>query len=236
MRSSSRSMLTRPSARASGAPGQVWMPCPNARCWRALARSTSNSSGSRSGAGRGWRRRSAPSPWCPAGMSTPPTVVGTRRQPEVALDRALEAQRLLDEVRDAVAVVAEQLLELRVARRSAGARSRAGARWSPGRRRTGWRRCRTTSITSGIEPSGNVAVARPVSTSSARLAPPVLDVRGEPLVEELERAVRHRVAVGAPDSAAAAPSARCGTSRGPPRARRAGRRSRASRTASRTRG
>ena len=34
-------MLTRPSARASGAPGQVWTPCPNAMCWRAFARSGS---------------------------------------------------------------------------------------------------------------------------------------------------------------------------------------------------
>ena len=41
MRSSSRSMLTRASARASGAPGHVWTPWPNAMCWRALARSTS---------------------------------------------------------------------------------------------------------------------------------------------------------------------------------------------------
>ena len=38
-------MLTRASARASGAPGHVWTPWPNAMCCRAFARSTSNSSG-----------------------------------------------------------------------------------------------------------------------------------------------------------------------------------------------
>ena len=38
-------MLMRPSARARGEPGHVWMPNPNARWWRALARSTRNSVG-----------------------------------------------------------------------------------------------------------------------------------------------------------------------------------------------
>ena len=60
---------------------------------------------------------------------------------------------------------------------------------------------RTTSMTSGVEPSGNVAVARPGQHVVARLAPAVLDVVGELLVEELERAVRQRVVAGAADRA-----------------------------------
>ena len=59
---------------------------------------------------------------------------------------------------------------------------------------------RATSMASGIVPSGNVAVAMPVITSSRGVAPAVLDVRGELLVEELERVVRERLGAGAPDA------------------------------------
>ena len=48
---------------------------------------------------------------------------------------------------------------------------------------------RTTSMTSGSEPSGKVAVREAGEHVAARLAAPVLDVRREPVVEELERAV-----------------------------------------------
>ena len=41
--------------------------------------------------------------------------------------------------------------------------------------------------TSGSDPSGKVAVASPVSTSSRGCRPPVLDVAAELRVEELER-------------------------------------------------
>ena len=48
---------------------------------------------------------------------------------------------------------------------------------------------RTASMTSGMEPSGNVAVASPVSTSSRRLASAVRDVLGELVVQPRERGV-----------------------------------------------
>ena len=86
------------------------------------------------------------------------------RQAEVALDRALEAQALLDEVRDAGGVLAEPLLDV--------GRSPIICNAEPSRRTVvSWpaentlAATRTTSITSGIEPSGKVAVASPVSTS-----------------------------------------------------------------------
>ncbi len=69
---------------------------------------------------------------------------------------------------------------------------------------------RATSMGSGIEPSGNVAVAMPGHHVVARIAPAVLDVRGELLVEELERVVRQRVALGAA-AHRARPAARPGT-------------------------
>ena len=105
-------MLTRPSARASGAPGQVCTPCPNAMCWRAfgavddeLVRVLEAARVAVRGAGEHHHRR--------AGRDVD-AADGRRdaRQPEVALDRALEPQRLLDEVRDARAVVAQELLEV----------------------------------------------------------------------------------------------------------------------------
>ncbi len=46
------------------------------------------------------------------------------------------------------------------------------------------------SFTSGVEPSGKVAVARPLNTSCRGFCATVLDVPAEPLVEELERLVR----------------------------------------------
>ena len=46
---------------------------------------------------------------------------------------------------------------------------------------------RATSIASGSEPSGKLAVASPVRTSSRGSLAPRLDVRAEAVVEELQR-------------------------------------------------
>ena len=59
---------------------------------------------------------------------------------------------------------------------------------------------RTTSMTSGVEPSGNVARARLGEDVVAGLAASVLDVRREPVVQELQRRVAER-ALGAADGA-----------------------------------
>ena len=70
-----RSRLTRPSTRAIPAPGQVWIPRPNVRCSRTLGRSRRNSSGFSNWLGS---RLAAPGiiiMVVPAGVGTSPTVV-----------------------------------------------------------------------------------------------------------------------------------------------------------------
>ena len=185
-------MLMRASARASGAPGQVWMPWPNAMCWRALARSSRNSARvlelarvAVGGAVEHHQRR--------AGRDLDAAdVVGTRVQAEVALDRALEPQALLDEVRDELAVGRAAAAAARGARRaicSAVVEQPDGGllaggeqvRGDPhdvddlGQRAVGERR--------GGE-AGHHVVARLARRSSM--------YAGELLVEELQRLVRHR--------------------------------------------
>ena len=56
-------------------------------------------------------------------------------------------------------------------------------------------------MTSGSEPSGKVAVARPGQDVVGGVLPPILDVVGEARVEELQRAVRHRLARAADGAA-----------------------------------
>ena len=123
----------------------------------------------------------------PAGMSTPPTVVGPPGQPEVALDRALHAQALLDEVRDALAVARSSCCRSGFSPIiwNAVASSRTVVSWPAEKRLAA---TRTTSMTSGMEPSGKVAVASAGEHVRRGLAPPVLDVGRETVVEELERA------------------------------------------------
>ena len=99
---------TRASARASGAPGQVWTPRPNAMWWRALARATSKTAGSSK-----WRGSRLAAPFISMNVDAgrhvdPADRDRDPREPEVALDGALDAQRLLDEVRDAVTLAAQQ--------------------------------------------------------------------------------------------------------------------------------
>ena len=107
-------MVMRPSARASGAPGHVCAPWPNARCWRALARSTWNSVGILEAAGIAVRGAVDDHDGGARGDLDAAELRRHAREPEVALHRALDAQALLDEVRDELAVLAQQLLELLV--------------------------------------------------------------------------------------------------------------------------
>ena len=112
VRSSSRSSPTRVSARASGAPGQLWMPRPNARCWRAFLRvgvelvRLVEAARIAVGSAVDHHHRRARAQLVVAD--------GDRRarQPEVALHGALVAQRLLDEVRQQAAVLAHRLLDV----------------------------------------------------------------------------------------------------------------------------
>ena len=157
-------MLMRASARASGPPGQAWGPRPKARCSLAFSRSMWNSAGSSKRRGS---RPAAPLTTItvvPAGISTPPTVAARAGKPEVALDRTLDPQDSST----------KPGMRSRSSRSSSWSSGRSPISWNAAaRRRTvvSWpaentlAATRTTSITSGVDPSGKVAVASPVSTS-----------------------------------------------------------------------
>ena len=114
---------------------------------------------------RGARRRTITV--VPAGMSTPPTVVGTRdsrKSPLIGLSN-----------RNVSSTKFGMRSRLGVQQRLRD-RGRSPSSWSADASRRTVVSCpaanrfaatRTTSMTSGSEPSGNVAVARPVITSSA---------------------------------------------------------------------
>ena len=127
----------------------------------------------------------------PAGIGHAAELRRHAREPEVALHRALDAQALFDEVRDELAVVAQLLLELGVVADALqrGAEEAHG-RLLPGREEIG-------GDARDVDGLGDRAVGERRGRHAghhvvARLAPAVLDVRGELLVEELERVVRHR--------------------------------------------
>ena len=135
----------------------------------------------------------------PAGIVTPPSSRRHAREPEVAFHRALDAQALLDEVRDVLTVLAQQLLELVVV---ADALQR-GAEEAHGRLLTGGEE--VGGDARDVDGLGDRAVGERRGRHAgqhvvARLAPAVLDVRGELLVEELERVVRQRLVAGAADA------------------------------------
>ena len=184
-------MLTRVSMRASGPPGQLWTPRPKARCSRALPRSTRNSAGSSKRRGS---RLAAPLSTirvAPAGMSTPATVVRPPGEPEVAFDRGLDAERLLDEVRDELTPLPEELLQVRtLADELQGGAEQPHRRLLSGGEEVG-------GDADHVDDLGQLAVGERRGGQRrehvvARLAPAVLDVAAEAVVEPLQRAVRHR--------------------------------------------
>ena len=107
-------------------------------------------------------------------------------QAEVGLDRALDAERFLDEVRDALVVLAELVLQRRVLGQvfqrggeQPGRRLLTGREQERGRAHDrGDVRCRAVGIGRLREGGQHVR---------ARCAPPVFDVFGELLVEPAER-------------------------------------------------
>ena len=167
----------------------------------------------RTGAGRGSRRRCAPSRSCRRGCR--------RRRPWSATRDSRNSPW--------IGLSSRSISSMKFGMRS---RSLAGSCWSSGRSAISCSaepRSRAvvsppaenrlaaisvTSCTSGSDPSGKVAVARPVITSSRGCAPALLDVRGEPVVEELQRLVRHRCRgrCRLPGRRAACPGAPRGTS------------------------
>ena len=118
-------------------------------------------------------------------------------EPELALDRALEPQHLLDEVGDAVPFGAQQLLELGIL----GEPLQRGAEEPRGRlaaRREQVRGDEGDVVHVGDRPVGEGRGGEPGHDVVARCAPELLDVGGEPVVEELQRLVRHRAAARLP--------------------------------------
>ena len=112
-RSRMRSRLTRPSARASGPPGQVWLPRPKAMWALALGRSTRNSAGHSKRRGSRLAAPFSSITGVPAAIVDPADGGRAAGQAEVGLHRALDAQRLFDEVRDQLRVGPELVLQLR---------------------------------------------------------------------------------------------------------------------------
>ena len=124
-------------------------------------------------------------------------------EPEVAFDRALEPQRFLDEVRDTTTLVSEQLLEVGVLgdQQQRGAEEPHGG-LLPGRKEVG-------RDAHGVDDFGRRAVGERRQREAgehvfAWFAATRLDVGRELLVEELQRAVLHRVVAGTADRAARA--------------------------------
>ena len=185
-------MVIRPSARASGAPGQVCGPWPNARCWRAFGALDLEVGGMLEASGIAV---GGPVDDHDRGAGRDLHATELRRhagEPEVALHRALDTQALLDEVRDVLAVLAQQLLELRVVAEAL----QRGAEETHGRLLAG--REEVGGDPGDVDGFGNRTVGERRGRHTghhvvAWVATAVLDVRGELLVEELERAVRHRL-------------------------------------------
>ena len=218
MRSRNRTSVAWVSARASGAPAHVWMPCPKARCWRPfgpvepelarvleLARVAAPGVGHHEHGGAGREVDAA-------------DRGGDLRQLERALQRRLGPQHLLDERPDEVGVVAQPLLELgMVAEGPEAHHDEPGRGLAAGREEVG--RDPHDVLDRRQRAVGERRVRHLGHDVVARVGAAVLDVAGELLVEESERLVLAAAAV--------APCARAsrGTRRGLRRARRGGRRS-----------
>ena len=114
MRSRMRAMLTRPSTRARGPPGQACTPRPNARWTFALGRSRRNSAGTLEEPGVAVGRSVQQHHRRPGGNVDAGDRGRSPGQPEVRLHRALDAQRLFNEVGDPVGVRPQLVLELGV--------------------------------------------------------------------------------------------------------------------------
>ena len=117
-------------------------------------------------------------------------------QPEVALDRALVAQALLDEVRDAAAVLAEATLDVGVVpdRLQRGA-EQPDRRLLAGREHVGRHPDHVDHL--GHRPVGEGGRGQAGQHVLTGLAPALFHVLGQALVEELEGRVAHGARAGA---------------------------------------
>ena len=192
-----RSSDTRPSTRASGAPGQECTPRAKAICSRTFLRSSRNSCGHSNRSGSRLAAAAEIITIVPAGMSTPARLVDLTRQAEFGLDGALHAQRLLDEDRDQAGVVAQRLLQFRtIAQDAQGGAEQLGRRLL----------ARTEQEAGGAHDIGDGG-HRPVRVGGrsqfaqhvvAWFRAALFDVGTELLVEELQRVDRRCIALDVP--------------------------------------
>ena len=226
MRSSSRSSATRASARASGAPGQVWIPRPKAMCCRAFDRAGSKVLGSVNR--RGSRLAAA---WTtisvePDGTSTPPRVTGSldsRKSPLTGLSkRSASSMKLPTLERSArssrldVRAITEDLQ---------GGTEQPHGGLLTGRIEVGRNPGHIAGIGHRAVGEGRRGHLREHVT--AGVGPTVLDVGDELVVEVFQRRLGQALTLDAADSAAVVrrrAASRRGTRRDRRRARPAGRR------------
>ena len=125
----------------------------------------------------------------PAGMSTPATEVDPGHA-ELGPERALVAQRLLDEVRDPLAIASQPVLEVGLLGDDPQCERQQSDRGllAPGEE---VRRQQGNVVHLGHRPVRERGGGHRRHDVVARLAATVLDVAGELLVEELERLVLH---------------------------------------------
>ena len=118
----------------------------------------------------------------PAGISTPPTVVArraSRKSPLTGLSYRRHSSTK-SAIRSGSLRSRSCSAGSSPSTRNAVASSRTVVSWPAEKR---FAATRTTSITSGSEPSGNVASARPGEHVLPRVLPPVLDVGADPVVQ-----------------------------------------------------
>ena len=124
----------------------------------------------------------------PAGMSTPATVGAGPGHAELGPQRALEPQRLLDEVGDAVAVLPQPLLDVGALGDDPQREGQqAHRRLLPAGEEVGGEEGDVVDL--GRRAVGERGRRHRRHDVVARVAPAVLDVGAELLVEELERLV-----------------------------------------------
>ena len=217
-------MLIRPSARARGPPGQEWAPRPKATWDWALGRSARNSAGHSNCRGSRLAAPLSSMTGVPAAISTPPTDVVRRARRKSAFTGLSIRSTSSRKPGIRVAVGPQLVLQLGVLGQVLQRRrQQPGGRLLPGGEQEGGGPHHRGDLRRGaVGVGGQGQVGEHVL---AGLAPPVLDVLGEPLVEPGQGVLARAALLAGADLAGGAGSARSppGSAGGPPRAPRAGR-------------
>ncbi len=182
MRLRMRSRLTRPSARARGPPGQVWLPRPKAMWARELCRSTRNSAGHSKRRGSRLAAPFSSITGVPAAMSIPPMDVERRARRKSAFTGL--SMRSDSSTKFGISSLSARSSSLQLGALGQvlqGDGEEPGRCLLPGGEQEGGRtdhRCHVGHGAVGVGGKGQVG-----EHVVARIAAPVLDVAGEPVVE-----------------------------------------------------